>query len=292
MDLPDWMLGAGRTVRGLARWLSLPLQAFRPHPPGVVVLLYHRVGGGTRSDVDVAGRVFEEHMRYLHQHCRVVSLDTVADADARSAGGQTGSDVVAITFDDGYRDTYEVAYPILRRYGLPATIYVPAMYIETRRPFDFGGFVKAPLRHRPLPLTWDQIGEMMGSGLVSIGSHTHTHVDLSRVTADVAARELEECDEMIYRRIGVTPKHFAYPWGRWSAAAEQIVGARYVTAALGGPAKNPFAALDLLRLWRYPVLRTDGFRLFRARMHQLTARTADGVSALTASGPAWKRERT
>ncbi len=277
VNLPDWMLGAGRTARGLARWLSLPLHAFQPHPPGVVVLLYHCVGGGTRSDVDVTGRAFEEQMRYLHQHCRVVSLDTVADASARSAGGEAGSDVVAITFDDGYRETFEVAYPILCRYGLPATIYVPAMYIETRRPFDFGGFANVAPRHRPLPLSWDQIGKMIESRLVAIGSHTYTHADLSGTTPDAATRELDECDEMIYRRIGVTPKHFAYPWGRWSAAAEQIVAARYVTAALGGPAKNPFASLDTARLWRYPVLRTDGFRLFRARMHQLAAPTADAL---------------
>lgn len=271
------MLGAGRTARGLTRWLSLPLYAFQPHPPGVVVLLYHRVGGGTRSDVDVTRQAFEEQMRYLHQHCRVVSLDTAADTGARSAGGENGSDVVVITFDDGYRDMFEVAYPILLRYGLPATIYVPAMYIETRQPFDFGGFANVAPLHRPSPLTWDQIGEMMGSRLITIGSHTYTHANLSGMTADEATRELEECDEMIYRRIGVTPKHFAYPWGHWSAAAEHIVAARYVTAALGGPAKNPFASLDTLRLWRYPVLRTDGFRLFRARMHLLMAPTADGV---------------
>lgn len=283
MNLPDWAMGAGRTVRGLARWLSLPLQASRPHPPGVVVLLYHRVGGGTRSDVDVAGRVFAEQMRYLHEHCQVVSLDTVADVYARSAGRET-SDVVAITFDDGYRDTYEVAYPILRRYGLPSTIYVPAMYTETRRPFDFGAFGNAAPQRRPLPLTWDQIGEMLGSGLVAIGSHTYRHTDLSETAAGVAARELEECDEIIRRRLGVTPKHFAYPWGHWSAVAEPMVAARYVTAALGGPGKNSFAALDPLRLWRYPVLRTDGFRLFRARMHQLTARTADGLSGPRRAG--------
>ncbi|MGQ0549350.1 MAG: polysaccharide deacetylase family protein [Armatimonadota bacterium] len=283
MELPDWIMGAGRTARSLGRWLALPLQAVRPHPePGVVVLLYHRVGGNTRSDVDVTERAFEAQMRCLHRHCRVVSLDDVAEVCA-SPGRQAASDIVAITFDDGYGETYDVAYPVLRRYGLPATVYLPAMYVETRRPFDFGAFGNLAPERRPLPLTWEQAGEMARSGLVAIGSHTHTHVDLSQTTPDQAAAELDECDRMIQRRLGVTPRHFAYPWGRWSPVVEPMVAPRYATAALGGPGKNPYAALRPHRLWRYPVLRTDGFRLFRARMHQLGTRTADGSSATPAA---------
>ncbi len=277
VSLDDWIRGQGRAVRSLGRWLSLPLQASRrDRQPGVVVLLYHRVGGGTRSDVDVGAQVFEEQMRYLRRHCLVVSLDEVAEFYTRRTVQQACRDVVAITFDDGYRDTYEVAYPVLRRYRLPATIYVAAMYVETQRPFDFGRFREVALERRPLPLTWDQAGEMVRSGLIAIGSHTHTHADLSWATEEETAHELDECDRMIERRLGVTPRHFAYPWGFWSPVAEPMVAARYATVAMGGPGRNPYSALNPFRLWRYPVLRTDGFWLFRARMHLLTACTADG----------------
>lgn len=254
----------------MTRWMSLPVQAWRhERRPGVVILLYHRVGGGTRSDVDVSARMFERQMHYVKQHCLVVSLDDIAGFASRRAVRQASRDVVAITFDDGYRDTYELAYPILRHFGLPATVYLPSMYIEGQRPFDFGGFQRAGEDERPKPMTWDMAAEMVRSGLITIGGHTFTHADLSRADVTGAAREIDECDRLIERRLGILPKHFAYPWGRWSAETQSVVTTRYETVVLGGPAKNPYVEMDLTRMWRYPVLRTDGFWLFRARMNLL-----------------------
>ncbi len=270
--LADWVKGQARVARSVTRWATLPLQVWRrERRPGVVVLLYHRIGGGTHSDVDLSVNVFERQMRYLRRNCLIVSLDEVGRFATRRAVRQANRDVVAITFDDGYRETYDLAYPILRHFGLPATIYLPAMYVDMQRPFDFGGLQQVASDQRPRPLTWEMAGEMVGSGLITIGGHTHTHADLSRASADDAARELDACDRLIERRLGTAPRHFAYPWGRSSPATERIVAARYATVALGGPGKNSYVDLDLSRLWRYPVLRTDGFWLFRTRMTLLAA---------------------
>ncbi len=249
----------------------LPFQVWhRERRPGVVVLLYHRVGGGTRSDVDLGVKAFERQMRYMRRNCLVVSLDEVAQFVTRRVVRQASRDVVAITFDDGYRETYEFAYPILRRFELPATIYLPAMYIETQRPFDFGGFGQTA-EQRPAPMTWEMARDMTRSGLITIGAHTATHADLSQAKADDAMRELDECDRLIEKRVGTAPRHFAYPWGRWSPVTEHLVARRYATVAMGGPAKNAYLDLALSRLWRFPILRTDGFWLFRARMGLLAA---------------------
>jgi len=257
-------------ARSMARWMSLPVQAWRhERRPGVVILLYHRVGGGTRSDIDVGARVFERQMLHLKHHCLVVSLDDIARFASRRTVQQANRDIVAITFDDGYRDTYELAYPILRRFGLPATVYLPSMYIEGQRPFDFGGFQRTADDERPRPMTWEMAAEMMRSGLITIGGHTLTHADLSEADVARAERELEECDRLIERRLGILPRHFAYPWGRWSPQAQAVVAARYETVVLGGPAKNPYVGMDPRKMWRYPVLRTDGFWLFRVRMNLL-----------------------
>lgn len=288
----DWLRGQARVARSAVRWASLPVEAWRhERRPGVVILLYHRVGGETRSDVDVSARTFERQMRYLKRHCLVVSLDEVVRFAARRTVRHASRDVVAITFDDGYRETYELAYPIMRRFGLPATIYLPSMYVEEQQPFDFGGFQRARTDERPRPMTWEMAGEMLQSGLVTIGGHTLTHADLSRADAGQAAREIDECDRLIERRLGIVPRHFAYPWGRWSVETQQVVAARYETVVLGGPAKNPYVDMDLTRMWRYPVLRTDGFWLFRARMHLLGAGGAlpglgvpDGVEARSRAG--------
>ena len=273
MDIiADWVKRPGRSLRSAGRWAAVPLQVVkRDRRPGVVVLLYHRVGGGTSSDVDMAARMFERQMQYVRRHCLVVSLDDVTKFSNGRAVRQANRSVVAITFDDAYRDTYDFAYPILRGFGLPATIYVPSMYVEAQRAFDFGRFATLASNRRPRPITWDQAREMVRSGLITIGSHTHTHLDLSLATAEEAGREVEECDRLIERRLGVVPRHFAYPWGRIPPATEAIIASRYSTVALGGPGKNPYLDLDLSRLWRYPVLRTDGYWLFRIRMHLLAS---------------------
>jgi peptidoglycan/xylan/chitin deacetylase (PgdA/CDA1 family) len=266
----DWLKGQVRAARSLGRWATLPVQIARRDPrAGVTILLYHRIGGGTHSDIDLEARRFDQQVRWLRETCAIASMDDVARL-AREQGGEGGGrNVVAVTFDDGYLDTYEVAYPILKRWGVPATIYVPTSYVDEQRPFDFGAFQRAAPGRRPRSITWEQAAEMARSGLVTIGAHTHTHADLSVATAVRTLREVEECDRVIEARLGAPPRHFAYPWGRWSAEAEAIVAARYQTAVVGGPGKNAYGALNPGRLWRHPVLRTDGDRLFRARLRLL-----------------------
>jgi peptidoglycan/xylan/chitin deacetylase (PgdA/CDA1 family) len=276
----------GRVARSLIRWGLLPYYALRrDQRPGVVVLLYHRVGGGAHSEIDMAVEVFERQMRYLRRHCLVVSLDEVVRMSTTQAGRRASRDVVAVTFDDGYAETFDLVYPILRRYNVPATVYVPAMYVEAQRPFDFGAYKKMDQARRPKPLTWDQAAEMTRSGLVTIGGHTYSHADLSRASFKEARRELQEADRLLEMRLGSRPRHFAYPWGRWSAETHALVATRYQTVSLGGPGKNPYADLDASRLWRYPVIRTDGFWLFRTRLHLLSARRALRPRPFNSGGP-------
>ena len=92
-QLGAWVKGQGRVARSLVRWTLLPLRIWQhERRPGVVVLLYHRVGGGTSSDVDLGAAVFERHMRYLRRNCLVVSLDEVAQIAGitRDAGNSMG----------------------------------------------------------------------------------------------------------------------------------------------------------------------------------------------------------
>jgi peptidoglycan/xylan/chitin deacetylase (PgdA/CDA1 family) len=285
-QITEWFKVQARTGRSLIRWGMLPIDVLRrTRLPGVVILLYHRIGGGTWSEIDLTAGAFERQMRYLRQHCRFVSLDEVVELSARGSTADSSSDSVAVTFDDGCAETYEVAYPILCQYRIPATVYVPASYIEEGRPFDFGAYRRMDSMRRPRPLTWAQAAEMVRSNLVAIGGHTNTHADLSGGTVAEVQRELDDCDRLIEARLGQRPRHFAYPWGNWSDGAHAVVAGRYETVTLGGPAKNPYAGLDLSRLWRFPVVQTDGFWLFRARLHSLPARTAVLANRPVATAP-------
>lgn len=97
--------------------------------PKFVILCYHRVGsGGVPFYSNFDPRAFEAQIRFLRRAYRIVSLDDLCHE--LDAGGPP-SQAVAITFDDGYRDLYTNAFPILRRYGVPATVYLTASAIET-----------------------------------------------------------------------------------------------------------------------------------------------------------------
>lgn len=101
----------------------------RARGPKFAILCYHRVGsGGVPFYSNLDPGVFEAQIRFLRRAYRIVSLDDLCrELDA----GGPPSQAVAITFDDGYRDLYTTALPVLRRYGVPATVYLTASAIET-----------------------------------------------------------------------------------------------------------------------------------------------------------------
>jgi peptidoglycan/xylan/chitin deacetylase (PgdA/CDA1 family) len=106
---------------------------------------------------------------------------------------------------------------------------------------------------------------MLGSGLLTLEAHTHTHPDLRHCTPSEVEHELATSNEIIKTRMAVYPRHFAYPWGYWSKSADAITRSLYETAALGGPVvADPFADDHLVP--RLPVQRSDNPTLFKARM--------------------------
>jgi peptidoglycan/xylan/chitin deacetylase (PgdA/CDA1 family) len=94
--------------------------------------MYHSVGGrGLSPDLVVSPRRFEAHIRYLRRHRRVLSL---VDAVTLLQTGQAlPADAVVVTLDDGYRDAYDHAFPILRRHACPATLFITVEVADTGR---------------------------------------------------------------------------------------------------------------------------------------------------------------
>lgn len=247
----------------LAKLALLPYGAVaRERRPGVTILVYHRVGGGSGRQIDLPLDLFEWQMRYLRERCHVVALgDVVGIAEE---GKSFPHDVVVITFDDGYGDVFRNAFPILRHYGLPSTVYLATAYVESGCLFPFEAALAQVRRGRSL--TWDEAGEMQASGLVTFGAHTHTHPDLGSLTGAEIAEEIERGNDLIARRLGRPPLHFAYPWGRASVRAAAAVRRAYRTAVLGGTRTNPYGAIDLLALRRVPIQRSDARFFFRLKL--------------------------
>ncbi len=244
-------------TRHLVKQLSRAADALLPAHPGVTVLIYHRVGGGSSSQVDLAVDEFDRHMAHLAEHAVVVTLDEAISglASGLDVGLDAGPRVV-ITFDDGTADFTDHAVPVLARHGLPATLYAATSFIDDQARFPWD----AP------PTSWAALRDATGTGLVTIGSHTHSHWLLDRLEPAAVAADLDRSIELIEDNIGTRPEHFAYPKALpGSVHAEIAVRRRFTSAALAASRVNRPGHTDLHRLWRTPVQRADGFEFFTAK---------------------------
>src|SRR5687767_8743786 len=131
----------------------------RSRPPGVVVLIYHRVGRRAETEIDMPADEFERQMEWLASTGRVVDIDTAcarlvlreAVGGAGAGSPSTGSpsaggsvNPVVVTFDDGTSDLAEIALPILARHNVPATVYIATRHVDEQLPWPADG----------IPLTW------------------------------------------------------------------------------------------------------------------------------------------
>jgi peptidoglycan/xylan/chitin deacetylase (PgdA/CDA1 family)/O-antigen ligase len=254
---------AGTLVRKALKAAVLPLGA-RTRRGDFSVLLYHRVGRG-RREVDLDADAFDRQIAALATRGDVVPLE-------RALGDGPGGGVV-VTVDDGYRDFHEHVLPVLVRHRVPVTLYLATGLIV-----DEGGPADG--------LTWKHLEEAVDSGLVTMGSHTHSHANLGAASEEEAEREVQRSQGLVEDRLGVPCRHFAYPWGVGSPDADRVVRRMFDSAALPW-GTNRAGRIDPYRLARVPILRSDGPALFGAKVEGRLDREAL-LYRLLGRGP-WRR---
>jgi peptidoglycan/xylan/chitin deacetylase (PgdA/CDA1 family) len=228
----------------------------RPPAPGVVILIYHRVGGGSGLDVDLPVAQFEEQIAWLASTGRVATLGNALTALPGGGGPRSFDARIVVTFDDGTADFVEHAVPVLDRHRVPVTLFAATEFIDEQRPFPDDG----------VPLSWAALRDACTTGLVDVGSHTHRHRLLDRLAASEVDDELDRSIALIGEHLGRPPRDFAYPKAlAGSAAADRAVRSRFRSAALAGTRPNRFGATDVFRLARSPVQVSDGRRWFRRK---------------------------
>lgn len=256
------MPSAKQVAQRAVKDAATAFDAVRRPPAGVVVLIYHRVGGASGLDVDLPEGLFDQQMSVLAASGRVVSLGTALDLVEGPPPAGTRRPVV-ITFDDGTADFVDRALPIIERHRLPVTLYAASSFIDDRTDFPDDGH----------PVSWAGLADACATGLVDVGSHTHRHRLLDRLPTTEVADELDRSIDLIGEHLGRRPVDFAYPKAvPGSPAADQAVRERFRSAALAGTRPNPFGSTDPHQLARSPVQRSDAMRWFE--------RKADGGMAL------------
>ena len=184
--------------------------------------------------------------------------------------GRHAVNPVVVTFDDGTRDFVDEAVPVLARYGIPATLYLSTAFVEHGEALPYG----AP------PVSWAGLRDAVSTGLITIGSHTHTHALLDRLPAHELAHELDEPSRLVEEQLQVTPMHFAYPKALPGSPAARSRGAREVP--LGRVGRDPSEPLRRHR--RVPVGPITGPGVGRHALVPREGGRRDGASRTTSGG--------
>ena len=177
------------------------------------ILMYHSIDHN-KVFFTVTPENFRKQMDLLYKEkYSIISLGELAGLiiDKRAIPLKT----VVLTFDDGYQDNYFNAFPILKKYNFPATIFLATGFIGKNRISSSGATLKI--------LNWDQIIEMHNSGLVDFEPHTVSHLKLHRLSLEEAKKEILNSKRTIEEKLNKKCKFFAYPYGKYNLEIIEIL---------------------------------------------------------------------
>jgi peptidoglycan/xylan/chitin deacetylase (PgdA/CDA1 family) len=228
--------------------------------------------------MSVEPEVFADHARWLARRGGVIPLSGAVERLTPS-GGLRGR-AAALTFDDGFSSVYDHAFPVLRRHGLPATVFLVARTLAGHS-VDVD-WVDRPPREPLTTLRIEQIREMRAAG-VSFESHSWGHVDLTRLSYEDCVKDLRESRELLESVLEAPVRMLAYPRGRHNAEVRAAAARAGYTHAFTLPERreesgpyavprvgvyhdNSVARLRLKASGPYLRLRTTGAAGLRSRL--------------------------
>jgi peptidoglycan/xylan/chitin deacetylase (PgdA/CDA1 family) len=229
---------AGRAARGAFKTVAAGLDALRRRPRALVVLAYHRVGGGSGLEIDLAVDVFARQVDELARR-PVVSLDRGLEA-VRNAAPSGKSDPVVVTWDDGPPDFADVALPILVRDRVPATLYVATRFIDES--------VALP-RRRAAAVLGGTARRIDGAGDHRVAHRSHALLD--RLPDDLVDTELDRSIGLPRDHLGVEALHFAYPKAIQGSPIQVSDGMRWFRCKRAGGMASEDNLRRLAKRWRY-----------------------------------------
>jgi peptidoglycan/xylan/chitin deacetylase (PgdA/CDA1 family) len=232
----------------------------------VPILMYHGISDevGNRHpyfELNTSPRLFEEQMRYLHLN-GYVAVDLAEALNAIHSGHRKAQPVV-ITFDDAYSNFYTQAFPVLKKYGFTATLFVITRFTRERR----------LLRNGREFMSWNDVKDVAAHG-ISVGSHSMTHPELRATAAAQLHEEVAGSKRCLEDKLGLPVRSFSYPYAFPEQDADfvallrnllKIEGyANGVSTIIGtaGRSHDPYF------LPRLPINTYDDSRLFTAKLER------------------------
>lgn len=226
---------------------------------GALVLMYHSVSFSPAFFV-VKPKEFEKQIKFLKQSGLLCI--NFSELMRKIYAKESLLNTVCVTFDDGYADNYEIALPILKKYGIPASIFVSTGFI---------GKMKTTSQGEELAImTETMINDLSVTGLVECLPHGHLHQHLETLNPSEVKTDVLESQMILDRLTGKTIPGFAYPFGSYSEKTVEVLsslgfkGALTVEEGVVTPDSKPF------ELPRMTMSREVSFTEFKCKITKAT----------------------
>lgn len=172
----------------------------------VPVLMYHSISPVTgKTRLSVSPEAFEKQMQFLkNNHYQVLKLDEYVDLLNNKQKPKQKAAV--ITFDDGYENNYSFAYPVLKKYKIPATIFMVVGWVGKEG-----------------MMNWQQLAKLNESGLIEIESHSLTHPELTKLNVPSLIGEIKLSKQILEEKLKKEVKYFCYPYGFYNSIIKEAV---------------------------------------------------------------------
>lgn len=212
------------------------------HPIQGEILMLHRVveqrSAGENRELEITPKYLEQTIeKYRQQGYQFVSIDYITHHSPFTF--HLSPKLVCLTFDDGYRDTYTIALPLLKRLGIPFAVYVTTGFVGNKQPMWW-------YPNENLCLSRDELKALDTEPLCTICAHTVSHPRLDTLTSENQRKEIADSKETLEQWLGHPVDHFSYPHGAYNDDTIAIVrdcGFRTALMAWGGTVRlgdNPF----------------------------------------------------
>lgn len=195
---------------------NLALNNFLP------ILLFHALDNSP-SNIAFSPKTFEKAMSILYL-AGYQTLDLSILPNYLQENKIFPKNSFAITFDDGYKSVYEQAFPVLQKYNFTATIFIT---VGKTKPLI--AFERLPSMQGRTMLSWQEI-KLMQAANISIGSHTLTHTNLTKLSTAEQIAEIYQSKIIIEDILGTEVSNFAYPYGIYDKTSLELVQEHYSCA--------------------------------------------------------------
>lgn len=274
-----WGESAGARMTPALPTTSLSVTPLLPAPvadaPPVSILMYHQVGNFARPDAHRASFChvdrFRSQMGYLKRlGYRVLSLEQAYQG--LFDGGTLPAQAVVLTFDDGYENFRQHAWPILEQHGFPATVFLVTQLLGRDSAWNDEAYMRAPLMDAAAIRTLHAQG-------VNFGSHSLSHARLSTLSPDQQRAEIIDSKRMLEDLLGAPVPDFCYPYGDYDLRSRDlVVEAGYHTGltCIRGAANTADNAFELPRK---AISYGDNLAGYAWKLHMKHARKGGGPGA-------------